>query len=36
VVIDPNSPISYSTVYASTTPGAMKYRLTIAVEQISG
>lgn len=34
VLIDAASPISYSTTYASNTPGAMKYRLFILVESV--
>lgn len=34
VQIDAASPISYSTTYASNTPAAMQYRLTILVEAV--
>ncbi len=34
VLIDAASPISYSTAYASNTPGLMKYQLYILVESV--
>lgn len=33
--IDNGSPITYGTVYASNTPGAMKYLLTVALERVA-
>jgi hypothetical protein len=34
ILIDAATPISYSTTYASNTPGTMKYRLFILVESV--
>lgn len=34
IEVDQNTALTYSTTYASNTPGAMKYRLTIAVESV--
>lgn len=34
LIIDPSSPISYATTYASNTPGTMKYRLALLVEAL--
>lgn len=31
-IVDANTPITYQTLYASNTPGAMKYRLTVIVQ----
>lgn len=34
IQIDASSPISYSTTYASNTPGSMKYKLIVLVEAV--
>lgn len=34
VLIDQNSALTYATTYASNTPGAMRYRLSVIVESV--